>query len=70
MPFGAIFRRRDVCIWERGVCVDTRSQDMFFFFIRTFTDFFFYMVLFGGTPKKEGFSVHVIRTLSFFSGKK
>ena len=26
VPFGAIFRRRDVFIWERGVCVDTRSQ--------------------------------------------
>ena len=24
--FGAILRRRDVCIWERGVCVNTRSQ--------------------------------------------
>ena len=26
-------------------------------------------VLFGETPKKEGFRVHVIRTLSFFRGK-
>ena len=24
--FGAILRRRGVCIWEREVCVDTRSQ--------------------------------------------
>ena len=26
-------------------------------------------VLFGETPKKEGFRVHVIRTLLFFRGK-
>ena len=24
--FGAILRRRDVCIWERRVCVNTQSQ--------------------------------------------
>ena len=24
--FGAILRRRDVCIWRREVCVNTRSQ--------------------------------------------
>ena len=31
--------------------------------------FFFYRVLFGGTPKKEGFQFSFFRTLSFFRGK-